>query len=151
MVFEKLYTAKEWFLNYTEFEKPVINFWTEYDSKDWKFGDFILFQHIKDEKVISRPILGIFTSFTIWDQALVMNFIQNKRAWTFSHELITNPEGGYKMLIGFLDDEIETIQFWTDNINVLGHWKNKPNLSELKSALKNTITSRDSKIENILN
>ena len=151
MVFEKLYVARNWFLNYTEFEKPVINFWYDYDSHGWKFGDYVLFQHIKDGKSISRPILGIFTSFTVWDQALVMNFIQNKRAWTFSHELITNPEHGYKMAIGFLDDEIECIQFWTDNINVLGYWKRKPTLTELKTAIKNTITSRDSKIEDILN
>jgi hypothetical protein len=150
MVFNKLYEARDWFLNYTEFEKPVINFWYDYDFKDWKFGDYILFQHIKDGKLISRPILAIFTSFTVWDQALVINFIQNKRAWTWSHEVITNPENNYKMNICMLDDEIENIQFWTDNIHVLGHWKNRPTLSELKSSLQNKIESRDKILSDIL-
>ena len=155
MDFNSLYEARNWFLNYKEFETPVIGFWYNYDFNSLKFGDYILFQHIKslnlnNQMVISRPILAIFTSFTIWDQALVLNFIQNKRAWTYSNSCISNPENGYKMLIGHMDDEIENIQFWTDNIHVLHHWKTKPSLSQLRLGLKNQITNRDNKINDIL-
>jgi|GEM_PF-6158626 len=83
-----------------------------------------------------------------------MEFIENKRAWTFSHKVITNPERDIKMHICCLDDEIENIVFWDDNIYVLGHWKNRPTISELKIALLNTIqhTSqiRDQKLSSLL-
>ena len=67
MVFNKLYEARNWFLNYTEFETPVSNFLDLKESwvlGHWKFGDYILFQHIQGDhaiELISRPILGIFT------------------------------------------------------------------------------------------
>lgn len=134
MVFKNIHEARNWFLNYLPLEDKVPEFWTQYDHKSWKFGDYILFQHIKDGKTISRPIYGIFTNFTVWDQALVMGFIQNRRAWT-SHEIITNAERNISYPICCLDDEVEQIQFWTDNIKVLGHWKYKPSISELKSGL----------------
>ena len=154
MIFKNIYKAREWFLNYEPLEVSVPEFWTEYNHSKWKFGDYILFQHIKQiEKphdsdttispthmfVISRPILAIFTSFTVWDQALVVNFIQEKRAWTNHHQVVTNSENNYKMFISTLDDEIENIEFWNDNIYVINHWKNKPNLIELKSSLEKSI------------
>ena len=135
MEFKNVYEARKWFLNYNEFIEDIISFCYKYDSSNWEFGDFILFQHIINGQKISRPILGIFTSFTVWDMALVLNFVQKRRAWTYSHEVITNPDINYKMLVGHLDDEIETIQFWTDNIKVLGHWKSKPSIKQLKEGL----------------
>jgi hypothetical protein len=149
MVFKNINEARNWFLKYEEIEREVPIFWGDYDFGNWKFGDYILFQQ-QTINGISRPIYAIFTNFTFWDQALVINFVQNRRAWTYSHEVITNPVGPYKMKIFELDDEIENIQFWSDNIYVLGHWKSKPSIKELKSSLKNKIVSRDTKLNEIL-
>ena len=117
------------------------------DFKDfkWEFGEWILFQHIEysydktNPIMIGRPQLAIFTNYKIWDQALVINFIEKPRAWKNHHEVITNPDINYSEAISQGDDKVNAIQFWTDNINVLGHWKTKPSIGELKSAMKKTI------------
>ena len=170
MTFDDIHEARRWFLDYKELDKQtddtIINFWYKYDFKNWRFGDYILFQHIENNSShsvtgipivslsIGRPQYAIFTSFTIWDQALVMQFVESKRAWMHFTDIVTNKESGYKMPMSTLDDEVEAIQFWTDNIHVLGHWKAKPNLSELKIALKNKIIplkeSREGKLIDIL-
>lgn len=156
MVFKNLYEAKKWFRNYVQLENPglISDFWTNYNHKDWKFGDYILFQHIHDGKLISRPIYAIFIDFTIWDQAPVLSLVENKRAWTFSHEVVTNAEYDIKMHICCLDSEIENIVFWDDNIYILGHWKNRPTINELRTSLENTIqhTSeiREGKLSSLL-
>lgn len=157
MTFENIYDAKRWFLDYKELDeqtiKSIIDF-HKYETKNWKFGDWILFQHIENDKRIGRPQYAIFTNFTIWDQSLVMQFVENKRAWMNFTDIVMNKENGYKMSMIILDDEVEKIVLWDDNIHVLGHWKSKPNLSELKSALKNTIKplkeAREDKLTNIL-
>jgi len=161
MNFGNIYEAKRWFLDYKELDKQtgdsIINFWYNYDFKDWKFGDYILFQHVEDGRKIGRPQYAIFTSFTVWDQSLVMQFVQNKRAWMNSTTISSNRKGfieSHVISICMLDDEVEKIQFWTDNIHVLGHWKFKPSASELKSALKNIIVplkeAREDKLKDIL-
>lgn len=151
MIFKNKHEARKWFLKYKPLTENVISFCYEYDSKNWGFGDWILFHHITNEQnydgdscstsnelVISRPILAVFTNFKIWDQALVINFIQPERAWMYSHQVITNPENNYSMHIMSLDDEVEAIQFWTDNIKVLGHWKQKPSIKDLRLALSDS-------------
>jgi hypothetical protein len=148
MIFENIYEARNWFLKYSpiseEEDDKIPFFWHNLSDHKWEFGDWILIQHIIEkehgkDREISRPILAIFTNFKIWDQALVINFVQPQRAWMLSHEVITNKELRYSMYISSLDDEVESIQFWTDNINVLGHWKNKPSIGEIKKALNKKI------------
>ena len=149
MIFNNMEEARDWFLNYKSLDEESDNkipfFWDDLGNHKWKFGDWILIQHIKSDeddnkkRVISRPILAIFTNLKIWDQALVINFVQQQRAWMFSHKVTTNPEYGINMHICTLDDEIEAIQFWTDNIKVLGHWKIKPSIGEIKKALDKKI------------
>lgn len=174
MIFKNIHDARDWFLKYKPLTEKVISFCYEYKGQ-WKFGDWILFQHIQQkengekrysvyfpdgklkcqvhtfeeaklqgekdirqdhEQEISRPILAIFTNYKIWDQALVINFVQPQRAWMQSHEVITNPEINYSMKAAEIDDEVQAIQFWTDNIKVIAHWKQKPSIKELKQALK---------------
>ena len=54
MTFKNLYEAKKWFRNYVDLEnqESILDFWTKYNHKIWKFGDYILFQHIKNGKLI---------------------------------------------------------------------------------------------------
>ena len=154
MKFNNIEEAREWFRNSqtiskTDWEK-VPFFWDDLQDHNWKFGDWILFQHLhsvsnaESSGKITRPILAIFTGFKIWDQALVINFVEAPRAWTCHHEIITNKEIGYSMHVVSLDDEVEAIQFWTDNINVMGHWESKPSLGQLKEALTKKISGSDS-------
>lgn len=117
-----------------------------YDRQDamskLQTGTWILFRHLRygycsepDKHKISRPILGMFINWTYWDQAVVMEYYQPIRAWAYHCEVVTNPELDYTMEYSELGSEIEHIQFWTDNIEVLGYWKTKPNYSKLKKAL----------------
>ncbi len=152
MIFENIHKANEWFLNYQPLEVDVPYFLDT--QSNWEFGDWILFQHIKSQKprLISRPILAIFNRYNIWDQALVISFLQKKRAWTWFHKVTTSPT--YDSLIIDMDDELEHIQFWTDNIYLLQHWKSKPTLGQLKESLKKQIVStsekRDDQISQLL-
>lgn len=140
MIFENKYDGIKWFLNYREVDDHVISFWTEYEHKDWKFGDYILIQHIIDGQKISRPMYGIFTNFTVWDQALVLQFVQPKRAWTHHHSYYYKyNDQKFENSYYLDDDEVTAIQFWTDNIFVLGHWKSKPNRAQLREALSKEI------------
>lgn len=160
MIFDNIHDAKKWFLNYVEFDNSMVNsFYQSEDlGKDWKFGDYILLQHIQDNK-ISRPIYGIFTSFTIWDQALVLQMVENKRAWMYSNEVrLKIPEATHKgkmpntnVNICAMDDEITQFEFWTGDINLLGHWKSKPSISELKDALKKQVRDTSYNRDNTLN
>lgn len=150
MKFDDIHKAREWFLDYKKINtSEVVTFYGDYDTSDWKFGDRILFQHITDKGLVSRPIYAIFTSFTVWDQALVICFIQEKRAWMSSHRVGKDNDKG-SLVLAF-DDEIETIQFWTDNIKVLGHWKIKPTLIEMKFALSNKLCDTIENRDNIIN
>ena len=103
--------------------------------RNWRMGDFLLFQHIKG-KEISRPIYGCIAGFNLWDQALVLHFIESARAIHRStkNEILVNLERNYYCSWDELDPETEPIQFWTDEIKVWGHWSQRPSISELKKA-----------------
>lgn len=153
MTFDTIYKANEWFLNYKPLIKDVDYFCSSDKAfKNWKFGDYILLQHIisiNKQPHISRPMYGIFTSFTVWDQAIVLQFIQNKRAWMYSHKILgSKPD--IQTYISSFDDDITAIEFWTGNINLLGHWKKKPSISELKLSLSKQIIDRDTIISDII-
>lgn len=131
MNFDTIQDAKKIFMEYHPFKKDDFKgFWMHYDWDDWKFGDYILIQHVKGSSSVSRPIYGIFIDTGVWDQALVVHFIEKRRAWQ-----IHNSIGKYNYCIALLDPEITTIQLWTDDIHVLGHWKLKPTIQQMKSAL----------------
>lgn len=83
---------------------------------------------------------GIFTNFTVWDQPLVLQFVQPKRAWTHHHSYYYKyNDQKFENSYYLDDDEVTAIQFWTDNIFVLGHWKSKPNRAQLREALSKEI------------
>lgn len=147
MIFDNIQKAREWFRDY----KPLPEnynyegclhsdlFHRQKSIHNIKFGDWLLFNHIdgnSSPNTISRPILAVFSKFSIWDQALVINFIENDRAWMTCHEVYYSENKEYYGHACLFDSEIQTIQFWTDDIKVLGHWKQKPTIKQLKEALK---------------
>lgn len=142
MIFDSTYEAYKWFRRYeiytdADFDFNTEGYWLQTQDKlNMKMGDWFLFRHVKDGSLISRPILGLFVGHTIWDQALVIEYVEQKRAWGWSHEVITNKELNYSMHINQLDQEVDHVQFWTDDIKVLGHWKSKPTRAELRAALE---------------
>lgn len=111
----------------TELEiKPYFTY--DYDHSKWKFGDKILIQHVTYEEdinpkqyKISHPIYALFVGFSIWDQALVINYVRQV----------------HRAEIDELDPKVEQIALWSDNVLVLGHWNYTPSLSEFKVAMKN--------------
>jgi hypothetical protein len=149
MIFKNKVEAKIHFLNYqaiiqevpgdTLYPGPLApTFNMLYDGL--KFGDRILFRHIKPEggnrrrSVISRPIIAIFLGISAWDMATVINFVQPRRAWITNCKIGDNEENATPERLD--DYEAEQIQFWTDNVILLGHWKTKPTFGELRKALK---------------
>jgi hypothetical protein len=104
--------------------KPYFTY--DHDHSNWKFGDWILIQHVEndtEEVKISTPIYALFAGFSIWDQALVINYVEEIHC----------------MKIDNADPEVKQIALWHDNAIVLGHWKHKPTVTELKAALKEQI------------
>ena len=144
MTFKNIWEAREWFLDYQPFDDKDIPFFTyDYNYKDWQFGDYFLFRHINmNHKVItrSRPILGLFLDFTYWDMAMVVNYVEKRRAWTYHHNYQTTgtDEKVYDWKIASADYETNQQSLWHDNIQIIGYWKRKPNIGELKSALLNS-------------
>ena len=143
MVFENIENAKDWFRQYkpfnknTEYNSYYKNFNT-YNLKDCQ-GQWILFQHIKSiynskDFEISRPILALFLGHTIWDQALVIEFVEPRKAYQQRHKYKNNT-GEYDLF--YLDIQTEQIQFWTDDINVMGIFNSKPNYKEILKAYNN--------------
>ena len=103
-------------------------FTCDYPHEKWQAGDWILFHHIDgregrlfgaDEYRISDPILAVFVGFSVWDQALVLNYVEPV------------PE----MLLFTEDPKVENIALWADNVFVRGHWRTKPSFRQLKGAL----------------
>lgn len=138
MVYENIDSAKEVFRRYSPINNYLDINCISYTSKSHniKIGDFLLFQHVTKDK-ISRPILAVFVGFSFWDMAQVMSFVEVPRAYYYSekYEISVNKNIDYSERIGHMDPQIETIQFWTDNIHLLGHYKSKPTLSQLRNTL----------------
>lgn len=136
MIFESRYEALRWFRKYSIYSGEVKDEMPE----DVKFGDFLLFRHIDGDgdgnnPTISRPILGVFVGFSVWDMALVFQFVESERAWEFSHKVITNKELKTKLPLAFRDKEVECIPLWNQSVKVIGKWRNKPTISQLKESL----------------
>lgn len=140
MIFNDYVEGVTWFRNYQELdESKKVNSVYSYHFKDLKFGDWFLFQEIIDNKKISRPILAIFTGLSIWDQAVVVNFVESKRAWMNFHRLYTDSSKNYTEYFIEHDPVIDFVQCWTSDIHLLGHWESRPDLSDLRIALGNKI------------
>ena len=143
MKFEKHHEALKWFRQY----KPYDGKYIDWQGGKVNFGDWILFQHIDyDDRTktrsISRPILGLCVGFSCWDMALVLNIVEETRAWMNFHKVLTNPDPKHLhyMTISSLDPEVESFPIWDDCIHEIAHWSHRPNFKELKEALsKNKI------------
>lgn len=143
--FESVEKAREWARQYRPID--VNPEWYIYikDKQLLAFGDWILFQHIKYERksdtehqaFASRPLFGLFTNWTLWDMALVLNFVEKPRA--YMHHCTTEKDEKWVMPIYTNDDDVQTFQQWTENIHMLGIWKNKPSITELKTAYANKL------------
>lgn len=107
------------------------------DVVDYKFGDWILFQHIKylqgNEGAISEPILALFVGEDILDMAQVIYFVENEIPYT-KEEIIAKKEN--RPPKQWYVPIIENIILWHDSVLHLGNWNHKPSISELKEALK---------------
>jgi|GEM_PF-6009105 len=150
MIFKTIEEAKEHFYTYSEIPEGKYNpnkewYTYHYDPKP-EMGDWLLFQHIKG-KTISRPIFALCCGHTVWDQALVLEYVEPWRTW-FSNLYIGDPEdldedgdpNSADWFISYIYKECKQIQFWTENIRVLGFWKTKPKFRQLREAYKNIMS-----------
>lgn len=138
MIFNKLYEAKNFVRDYKpiSFEKDKFPNHLENDPI-LKFGQYILFQHVKIENkqpLISKPILGLFVGYSIWDMAAVINIVELPRAYIYSEKIqvVTNPKLNISLPIFELDPQVENFVLWHDDIIILGIYNNKPNWKNLR-------------------
>ena len=138
--FNSINEARKWFRSYKEISEKIPWFLEETDEK-LKFGNWVLFQHIifsNKKAYISRPILGIFVGYSIWDQAIVFNIIEQRRAWEFFVKILSNKELNIYMYPMEFDPEVQSFETWTSNIKILEYWNSKPTKNQLKSVLLKT-------------
>lgn len=142
MRFETREEAYQHFVRYASLPKEtkLPDYWMNYKDKP-KMGDWLLFRHICNEKEISEPILALVIGHTIWDQALVLEYVTEWRTWEANTEYNCNPKYNLYVSLSFIDKETKQIQFWTDDIQVLGHWKIKPNFKQLLKSYRNAKTT----------
>ncbi|MCK9445618.1 hypothetical protein M0Q50_01855 [bacterium] len=118
-----------------------------------KFGDYILFQEYKYDSNsksynVSKPIFVIFLGYFIADQALGFNYVE----WlNENHTEYINNENVTNLKVCKEVKEINCHIEWDDYIDILGHWKNKPNWKEIisKYRLMNSNDIEDDIITNL--
>ena len=126
MKFTTLSEAEAHFSPYTPLSTTDILkgmcYWTEYLKKP-TMGEWLLFKHVKRDEntsTISKPILGLVVGHSIWDMALVLEYVTEWRAWEHNTEVL-NPNVKCHYPIASNDKTVKHIQLWTDNIIVIGH------------------------------
>jgi hypothetical protein len=109
------------------------------DESNLEFGDYILFQEYTQDKhdgtqyhyKVSKPILAIYLGYFVADQAIGFNYVQwnNERHTVYVTNEHVKRYPTCKEVSG-IEQHIE----WSDYIDILGHWKNKPNWKQIISA-----------------
>lgn len=108
------------------------------DIVNYKFGDWILFQHViytsdRDIAVVSKPILAIYLGYDVWDMAQVMYFVENEIPFYKEEKYAKSINQTVNLNNTPL---VQEIILWTDSIIELGNWSHKPSVAELKEGLK---------------
>lgn len=106
------------------------------DEDNLEFGDYLLFQKYERDKYIdnhytykiSKPIIAIYLGSFIADQAIGFNYVRwnnDRHSELISNEYVKN----YRVCteVKGIESHIE----WDDEIDILGHWKNKPKWKEI--------------------
>ncbi len=96
------------------------------------FGDYLLFQEYRHGKQndynVSKPILCIYLGYFVADQTLGFNYVKwnnhNHRIY-ITNEHVTNYRACKEV------DKINCHIEWSDFIDILGHWKQKPNWKQI--------------------
>jgi len=115
------------FRKYTSYEGELPNYWLNPEKPN--MGQLMLFSIIKD-KTISTPILGLVVGHTVWDQALVLEYIEPYRAY-HSNSRILNAKGELYHRLMEHDQEVQFVQSWTDDIKVYKIWDNRPKVKDM--------------------
>lgn len=141
MNFNTLLEAESLYRIYSEMseidKQNDISYWNDVRKKP-KMGDWCLFKHIryKNEKYeISTPILALIVGHNVWDMALVIEYVEEWWGWQINSKVLNTHVNDYYS-IAESDKEVKHIQFWTDNIIILGHWKHKPTFSQLRFSIR---------------
>lgn len=109
--------------------------------KNIEFGDYLLFQEYKQREhdgtqyhyKVSKPILAIYLGLFIADQTIGFNYViwnNENHTVRITNEYVTN----YPVCkeVDSIHQHIE----WSDYLDILGHWKNKPRWKEIIKAYR---------------
>lgn len=131
-------------------EKRLLNTFMSYKGKI-EFGDYLLFQeyvpYFHDGKEyhykVSKPTLAIYLGSFIADQTLGFNYVKwnnDQRIVYVTNEHVTRYHTCKE--VEQIDNHIE----WNDFIDILGHWKCKPNWKEIIKAYRKQNTKQNDTI-----
>lgn len=96
---------------------------------DVKQGEFFLFQKLStrtDNNGMSRPVLAMCVEFDVYDQAVVIRYIEFPRTWE-------DKRLGHRRT-----SVISETVLWNTAIYVFGKWVGKPNWKEILAAYRKT-------------
>lgn len=107
-------------------------------KEEINFGDYILFQEYYYDRenkkyLVSTPRLVIYLGIFVCDQTIGFNYVQ----WiNDNHSVYFTSEHGTYPTIKQVSGIASHIH-WDDYIDILGHWKQKPNWKEIILAYRN--------------
>lgn len=141
MKFDTLEEAYKYYRGWKPYGGLLPDYWMEHDNKP-EMGDWALIQEITNDdgkNFISKPQLILVIGHTIWDQALVLEYVEPSRRFHIQAQ-IRHPKEEHKEYfyrLGTQDKKVDHVVFWDDDMIVLGQWKSKPTFRELRKALSN--------------
>jgi hypothetical protein len=135
-------------------EKRIINKFIGGTSK-LEFGDYILFQEyvqglhdgIQYHCTISKPIMAIYLGCFIADQTIGFNYVRwnnDRHSVYITNEYVTRYRTCKEV------KEIESHIEWCDVIDILGHWKQKPNWKDIIKSYRKQNTEINMKSDEIV-
>lgn len=111
-----------------------------------EFGDWVIIEYYhleKNNRKVYRPVLATFHSCLPCDQTVEMIFNRAPRTWMNNIKYNPNPNfPTYKSQIVdclHYQGTISVIPWGENDLNIIGHWKQKPKFGELRTALKKSI------------
>ena len=144
MKFESALQAKDYFFKYRQFPEgySALLYYRDLGKPEgmvFNMGEWALIRHVwrhgKREE-LSDLMLILVVGHTVWDQAIVLEFVQDWRRWQYKAEVL-HESGDFYLSLAEGDRQVEHIQFWTDDVAVLGRWDKRPGFHEILNAVRN--------------
>lgn len=141
---EELIRSREKIVKISESENDIFdlhcNLYDKMENIPNVMGQYFLHEYVefKDGKLfLHYPKLSIYVNCLIYDQALVIEYINYRRKWewNFTYDQEDSP---YKPYLAESNTIIDECILWDDQLLIYDVWDSKPNWSQLKASYSKT-------------